>query len=712
MAIIGKLRERSGIIIGAIAVSILGFLIMDATNNQFGVLKGRQTNVGAIDGEKVDYNEFMKKYEDNQKNAEEQMRGRGGLTDEQRNYIRQQTWDDYVNTILMGKAYDKSGVAVTDDEMVELTTGANAHPYIRQSFTNPQTQQFEPQFVKMFIQNLDNDDKGTEPGTKRKQWNNLEKEIKKNQLTQKYAALVAKGLNTPSWMAERTYEDANRSADFKYLALPYSDLNEADIKYTDNDLNNYLKAHPARFEQKEETRKIQFAAFDIVASSADSAAVLKSLAEKLEEFTKGTKSTDDSVFVRVYSETPFDNSYFKKEQLAGSPIADSLFNLPVKSVIGPFVDGGQYKYAKIVNRKLLSDSVRVRDISFSFDNVKSQEEAMVKRKLFDSVFTQIDSFKQDFGQMAAMFSDDQQTKVLGGDKGWVKFGQMDKPYNDAIFFHASKGEVIKTVAGNSLHIVQVIDDRPTTAGVEVAYYSKSILPSPETERAIYAAASKFASDHSTEAKFKEAAKTNTAIKTVEAVKKDDFSVFGINNARDLVRWVFNAKKGDVSGIIAADKKHLVAYIDGIRAKGTPELDGVKEQVKAFYVKDKKAELLAKKITDAKASSIEELASKLGKQPGFAEKATFANPVLSGSGYEPNVVAAGVYAKQNKMTAPIEGNAGVYVLEKVAGVDPPKATDLSMYKAQLRQQTSGKASRGVFEAFKKLAKIEDNRFDFF
>jgi parvulin-like peptidyl-prolyl isomerase len=117
----------------------------------------------------------------------------------------------------------------------------------------------------------------------------------------------------------------------------------------------------------------------------------------------------------------------------------------------------------------LSDSVRVRDIAFSFDNVKSQEEAMVKRKLFDSVFTQIDSFKQDFGQMAAMFSDDQQTKVVGGDKGWVKFGQMDKPYNDAIFFHASKGEVVKTVSGNSLHIVQVIDDRPTTAGVEVAY---------------------------------------------------------------------------------------------------------------------------------------------------------------------------------------------------------------------------------------------------
>jgi peptidyl-prolyl cis-trans isomerase D len=640
------------------------------------------------------------------------MRSRGGLTDDQRNFLRQQTWDDFVNTTLMGKAYDNAGLAVTDDEMVELSTGQNAHPYIRQSFTNPQTQQFDPQFVKMFLQNLDNDDKGTEPGTKRRQWNNLEKEIKKNQLTQKYSTLVAKGIGAPSWLAESVYNDANKSADFKYLSLPYSELNETDIKYSDADLKKYMSEHAARFEQKEETRKIQFTEFGIIASSSDSAAVLKSLNEKLTDFAKGTTASEDSVFVRVYSESPFDNSYAKREQLAGSSIVDSLFNLPVKSLVGPYAEDGQYKYAKIVSRKLLSDSVHVRDIVFSFDNVKSQEEAMKKRKLYDSVFTEIDSLKKDFGQMAAMFSDDQQTKMAGGDRGWVKFGEMDKPYNDAVFFHAAKGQVVKTLTQNALHIVQVIDDRPTTPGVEVAYYTKSIFPSPETEREIYALASKFASDHSTEAKFKEAAKTNTSIKTAESVKKDDFSVPGVNNARDLVRWAFNAKKGDVSGIIAADKKHLVAFLDGIRAKGTPELDGVKDQVKAYYMKDKKFELLTKKIADAKGASIEDLAAKLGKQPGFAERATFSNPSLTGGGFEPNVVAAGVYSKQNKLSSPIEGNTGAYILEKVAGVDPPKATDLTMYKGQIRQQGGQKANRGIFEAYKKLAKIEDNRFDFF
>jgi peptidyl-prolyl cis-trans isomerase D len=101
MALIGKLRQRSGIIIGAIAVSILGFLVMDATNNQSGVLKGRSTNVGTVNGESIDYTEFMSKYEENQRNAEEQMRNQGGLTDEQRNYLRQQTWEEFVsNTIL------------------------------------------------------------------------------------------------------------------------------------------------------------------------------------------------------------------------------------------------------------------------------------------------------------------------------------------------------------------------------------------------------------------------------------------------------------------------------------------------------------------------------------------------------------------------------------------------------------------------------------
>lgn len=709
MALIGSIRQHSGLLVGVIAVSIVGFLVMDATNSQFSVLKGGRSNaVGKVNGEKILYTDYMKNVDENVKNLEIRMGKSGQVDEEQKNAIRQQTWEDLVNTAVMNKTYEKLGVNVTDDEMVELTTGQNVHPYVRQNFTNPQTGQFDPAQVKYFIQNLDQDDKGTEPGTRRRSWSNFEKEIKKMQISQKYITLVSKGLYAPTWLAEKTYEESNKTADFRYIEFPFTDVNDADLKITDDELKSYLKSHAAMFNQEEETRKIQYVSFDIAASRQDSLNTEKYLAEKVDEFKAGAKTETDSSFVKLYSENQFDNLYYTKEQLAGNPLADSLFSLPVKTVVGPYVDGAFYKVAKITGRKMLSDSVRVRDIIFSFENVKTNEEANAKRKLFDSIFTQIDSFKKDFAEMAALYSDDQASKVKGGDIGWIKQGQVEKGFNDAIFFFMNKGQVSKTATQSALHIIQVIDDSPSKMGVQVAYLTKSIVPSPETERAIYSQASKFAADNQTEAKFKEAAKKANG-KSVD-VKKSDFNVMGLTNARELVRWAYNAKKGDVSSIVTVDKKHAIAYLESIRVKGLPDLDAVKEDVKLAYTKEKKFELLSKKVTDAKAATIDDLAAKFGKAVLQADKASILNPGLA-TGYEPAVVAAGVYGVQGKLSAPVLGNGGVYVVQKIGGVDPPKATDLTMYKGQLQQQLSRKSNRAV-EALKKLANIDDSRSEFF
>ncbi len=709
MALIGSIRQHSGLLVGVIAVSIVGFLVMDATNSQFSVLKGGRSNaVGKVNGEKILYTDYMKNVDENVKNLETRMGKSGQVDEEQKNAIRQQTWEDLVNTAVMNKTYEKLGVNVTDDEMVELTTGQNVHPYVRQNFTNPQTGQFDPAQVKYFIQNLDQDDKGTEPGTRRRSWSNFEKEIKKMQISQKYITLVSKGLYAPTWLAEKTYEESNKTADFRYVQFPFTDVNDADLKITDDELKGYLKNHATLFNQDEESRKIQYVSFDIAASRQDSLNTEKYLAEKVEEFKAGAKTETDSSFVKLYSENQFDNLYYTKEQLAGNPLADSLFSLPVKTVVGPYVDGAFYKVAKITGRKMLSDSVRVRDIIFSFENVKTNEEANAKRKLFDSIFTQIDSFKKDFAEMAALYSDDQASKVKGGDIGWIKQGQVEKGFNDAIFFFMNKGQVSKTATQSALHIIQVIDDSPSKTGVQVAYLTKSIVPSPETERAIYSQASKFAADNQTEAKFKEAAKKANG-KSVD-VKKSDFNVMGLTNARELVRWAYNAKKGDVSSIVTVDKKHAIAYLESIRVKGLPDLDAVKEDVKLAYTKEKKLELLSKKVTDAKAATIDDLAAKFGKAVLQADKASILNPGLA-TGYEPAVVAAGVYAAQGKLSAPVLGNGGVYVVQKIGGVDPPKATDLTMYKGQLQQQLSRKSNRAV-EALKKLANIDDSRSEFF
>ncbi len=706
MAVIGKIRQHSGLLVGLIGLSIVGFLVMDATNSQFSVLKGRNTLVGEVNGEKIEYNDFSKKVEDNTKTMEERMGNGQTLSDEDRNYVRIQTWNDMVNEIIFSGLYDALGMNVTDDEMLELVQGKNPHPYVRQSFSNPQTQQFDAQQVKLFIQNLDNDDPGTEPGTRRKMWLNFEKEVKKDQFRQKYNNLIAKGLFAPAWMQQMAFRDQNQTMSLKFFSLPYASVPESEVKLSDEDLSAYLKEHAARYSQDEETRKLQFVTFSIQPSSKDTADVLRYLGEKMAEFSS---AESDSIFARLYSEEQFDGVYYPKANVAPE-IADTVFVSPVKSIIGPYMSGNMMKLAKITDRKMISDSLRLREIVFDFSQVKSQEEANAKRAVFDSVFMLADSLKQDFAMLAAQFSEDQTKKATGGDIGWVKRGEKEKSYNDEVFYRGSKGSVHRAGTQTSLIIVQVAEDRPTTPAVKLTYLSKTVLPSPETEKEIYANASKFASDNQTADKFRKSGEKQ-GMKAAESLRKEDFNVFGLGSARELVRWAYEAEEGSVSPVISADKMHVVALLDKVNPKGLAPLEAVKEKVRIEAAQDKRVEILKKKIEAAKSGNFDEWASKAGSVTNVADNVSFSNPTLGNMGYEPNVAAAAVNLKLNTPSVSVKGNTGVYVVVKTSENNPEAPKDLGMYAAQLKGQQAGKAGR-VAEVQKKLADVEDRRFEFF
>ncbi len=711
MAVIGKIRQRSGLLIFLIGLSIVGFLIMDATNSQGSMLRGRKEDVGKVNGEKISYNDFTKKYEENLKNAEDQMRGQP-MGDDQRNYLRTQTWDEMVNDIIFNKLYAKLGIGVTPEEMNELVTGENASQYIRndQQFKNPQTGQFDPAQVKLYLQRLDQDPQGVEPGTVRKQWLRFETLLKQNQFQSKYNNLISKGFYAPSWLGEMTYNDQSRTVDFKYVQLPYSDINDSDVKTTDEDFKKYLNENAAKFKQIEETRKLSYVTFDIAASAADSARTIQDLEDKRAEFAKGTTPSEDSVFVKLFSETPFDEAFFDKDKIFAS-VKDSFFALPVGSIVGPYLDGKSFKLAKISARKNISDSVHVRDIKISFEGVTTQEAAAVKFKLVDSIMKLVDTLKQDFGLAAVQFSDDPMSKMRGGDIGWVKQGEKEKAYNDLIFYRAVKGKIyrVPVQAENAIHLVQVVEDKANKPAVQMSYLSKEIIPSPETERNIYGNATTFAADNQSEAKFKEAGKKLNA-KNIEAVRKEDFTVQGLGSARELVKWAFKAKKGDVSSIFTVDKKHVVALLEQVRAEGTPDVESVKDAIKPFVVQQKKFEMLSKKLADAGAASIDALGEKVGKGVFQADRVSFANPSFN-SLYEPNVAAAAFSTAKGKLSKPVEGASGVFVVQSVNVQEPAKQTDYSMYAFQIKQQLQNKA-RMAQEVQKKLADITDDRSEFF
>ncbi len=711
MAAIGSIRKRSGLLVAVIGLSIVGFLLMDALNSNTSVLRGgRKDTVGKVNGEKILYTEFMRKVEDGVRSLQERMGPQTQITDEQRNMVRNQVWDDVVSEKINAELYANLGMAVTAEELAEITIGNSPHAYVTQSFTNPQTGVFDASQVRFFLQQLDQDDPGAEPGTRRRMWNNFEKELKKDQARQKYANLISKGLTIPTWMAEGAYNNQLRTVDFKYVQLPYAEVKDDEIKYTDDDLKVYLKKRAKKYELDDEARKFEYVAFDVVPFAQDTQAALQFLLDKKEAFEAGTTTSEDSLFVRLYSEEPFSIVYAEKDDIQFSPIAEELFTAPVRSVLGPFVDGDKYKLARITDRKMLSDSVRVSEIVFSFANVKTQEEANEKRRVFDSVFTQLDSLKGNFQSFALNFSEDQNSVLKGGDIGWVKRNEKPKYYNDVLFYQAKKGKVYQTATQNELIIFTVTEEKPSKQGVQVAYLTKTILPSPETERTIYGNASKFAAENQTKEKFTEAA-AKLKSRTAENVRKNDFNVFGLGNAREVVRWAFTAKKGDISSIMSVDKKYVVAYLSEVSPKGTPELDAVKDKVKFDFLRDKKAELLTEKLNAAKGSSIDEVASKLGKEAVAVTGAAFSNPSLNGTLFEPNVAAAAVGAPKDKLLMPVKGNTGVYAIQVSSINEPPKATDFTSYTFNLNAQVQGKSGR-IGEAHKKMASVEDFRFDFF
>lgn len=718
MALIGEIRKRPGLLVGVIALSIVLFLIGVAVNDQFSVLRpGNGTDAGSVDGQAIPYTAYSTELSDNIKNIETQQKMT--LNDVQRNYMNKQTWDDMINKIVMEHASQKSGVVVSDDEMVSLTMTDHLHPIIRQQlFGNSPV---DVPGLNGWIKNLNVDDKGQEPGAKRKFWNNLVKEVKKSQLQSKYATLVLKGIgNVPKWMAEESYEETNKTADFKYVLLPYSEVNDNEIKYTDADLKEYLQKNPARFSTTEEARRIKYVSFDVVPSPVDSAATLKALTDKLDEFTKGATKSDDSLFVKLYSETPLYDLYSEKGGANnGAPIADSLYDLPVKTVIGPYVENGMYKFAKISARKMMSDSVKVKEIVFSFANVQTEAEQKAKLALIDSLYRAIDSFHTDFGAVAAAYSDDPASKVNGGVVGWVKFADPthDEFYKSIVFHNGQPGKAYKYLdaQNNLIKFVEIVEEKPSKPGIKVAYFTRSLVPSQETETNIYGEVTQFASAHSKEAEFKKYMADHASEVKTAKVTKESYDVNGLS-ARSLVKWVFDAKRGDVSPIKTVDngsgvngRKHVIAYLESVTGEGTPDLESVKDDVKAFFLRDKKYDLLAKKITDAKAANIEDLATKLGKPVQEAERSIFANPNIP-SGQEPAVVAVGVYGAQGKLSGPVRGNQGVYAVEKINGVDPPAATDLTRQAMMLQQNAMSKA-RAASETLRKLAKVRDNRLQF-
>lgn len=697
--LITTLREKFGkFIVFAIVIAILGFLVQDAFNSRTGFMSGKKDSAGSINGHKVSIQDFNIKNEEN--TAAYKLNAKNPTMDEATlHQIREKTWEDFVYDQTALVEYKKMGLMLGQDELKSMLYGPNPHPQIVSSFTNPKTGQFDPGQVEQFLSTLDEDNDQISGEEKKLRWYNFFDYIKKERLDGKYKAMISKAVYVPKWLGD--FENKNATTvSGKFINIPFSTIADDQVKITDSDLSAYLNKNKKKYEG-EASRVVDYVAFDIKPSPEDTAALLKSLLSLKDTFGR---ATDDSLFVALNSDLPFNTNYLKAKDIKAS-YADTLFKYPVGSVFGPKLENGNYDLVKIVDRKMIADSVEAKHILL---RIKTEKDSARVLALADSISKAITD-STSFAQLAKKYSDDASNKDRGGYLGYMKQGQTVSQFNKFLF-NANSGDLKIVTTNFGVHIVKVIKAEKNSDGLKLAIISKELAPSSLTEKEAYAAVSGFSNVANDVATFeKTAQEKGLKIQTSQPIAQNALEVSGLGNAGELIKWAYNAKKDEVSKIITLDDKYLVARMKNIRNKGSVNIDDVREEITAAVKNEKKGEIIKKKILDAKATDINALATQMNTVTLQADGVSFKNPQL-GELRDDLFAAAFSGCAQGKMTGPVVGATGVY--DGFVEAVQPAAGDVASAVNRLKMQERNKIEYGIFNALNKAAKIEDYRANIF
>ena len=718
MSILQTIRDRAAwLVFGLIALSLIGFLLMDAFVGKSRLFGTRSTVVGTIDGQKIEYNDFEREVS----SQEERYKAQGyPVNDAMQQNIRDGVWRQMIEDDLLSKDYAKLGIDVSDKEINDMLVGADAIPDIKRAFTDPKTGIFDSQAAAAQINQL----RALYKAGPKKTGDNRQYEAAKSffeesypqiikmRLREKYTSLLANSAYVPKWMIEKMNADNSQLAAISYVNTPYFTIPDSAAKITDGEIEDYISQHKDQFKQ-EESRSIAYVTFNAAPSSDDSAKLRQQLVDLSVEFAK---TNDPQAFLaRVGSELPYADTYLGKARIQ-VPGKDSIFALAKGAVYGPYLDGTNYTVAKLVDEKTLPDSARARHILVATVDPQTQQPTMddsTAKKKIDSIRNLIEKGGQKFDSVAAKLSDDPGSKTKGGDLGYFTADRMVKEFSDFAFNHkvGEKG-IVKSQFG--YHYIEVLDQKNFEPAYKVAYLSRKIETSPETDQAASGLASQFAGESRNAQAFDDNVQKDKLQRlNAPDVQPSEVSIPGLGPNRQLVRWIYDADLGNVSEPFAVGDKYVVALLTEINKAGTMSAAKARNVVEPILRNKKKAEQIMKKLGSP--ASLDAAATAGGQQIMHSDSVLFSAPYIANVGQEPKVIGSAFdKALAGKPASPpIPGNGGVYVIrvEKVSALSNPNA-DLQQQRFVQEQQQRSRISYGLVDALRKLATVEDDRGKFF
>ncbi|HRX10516.1 MAG TPA: SurA N-terminal domain-containing protein [Draconibacterium sp.] len=707
MATLQTIRTRAGLLIAIIiGISLAAFILGDLLQSGSSIMNKNHMKIGEINGETIQYPEFQRKVEELGE-IYKQNTQQSQLDENSWVQVREQTWQTTVQNIVMSDVYKDLGLEVSSDELYDMLQGANLHPIIQQLFRDPNTGQVNRGAVVNFLKQLD-----TNVAPEQKAyWLYLENQIVSERTQSKYTNMVGKGLFVTTTEAQQSIADASKQISFDYISLNNNTVADSAVKVTDSELKAYYNEHKKELKQ-EKIRDLEYITFNVKPSAADYNDAEKWITEIKDDFAN---ATDNEQFVNSNSDINYDGTWYKLQSLpenVGVWITEN--NPSATDVFGPYFENESYSLAKLDSMAMLPDSVQARHILLK---PNSQEELASMQLLADSLKTAIEK-GSNFATLAMQFSTDQGSAMNGGDLGWFGRGQMVKSFEEAAFKNA-KNEVSIVPSQFGIHIVQTTDRGKLTQQYRVATLVRKVQPSTRTYQDTYALASKFASANTDAKKFEEAIVAEKLNKRVASVRENDREIAGLENARVLIRAAYEADKGDIlattqgSPIFELGNNFVIAVLTKATEEGESTFEEAKTKVELAVTKEKKTEYLVKKAAGALdgKTDLQAVASQLNTSVQNAANINFNSFSIPGIGMEPAVVGTVAALETDKISRPVGGNNGVYIV-KVTSVNQGSEQSLEAEQARLAQSFGYRATSQAYEAQRKKADIEDLRAKFY
>jgi len=702
MSFIQKIRDKAAwIVFGAIALALLAFIVQDAFYRK-GDMFGSGTTVGKVNGTAIEHDEFEHKinFYDQANNGQIQ-----------RSQLITGVWDFMVNQMLVQQEADKLGLTVSSGELSDILFGANPPQFMQQYFTDPKTGKFDANTAKQQFAALKS--RGNDPQVQNFNEAYIDPLLLQT-LAEKYQALISGAVYVPKWMSEKMSADANSVARASYVYVPYSTISDSAVKVSEDEMEAYIKKHASQFKHDHETRTISYVAFSAAPSKEDSEQIKNDLNQLKAQFAE---TKDEKTFLSTQSsETPYYNSFISGKEIKQA-IKDSLFKLPVGAIYGPYLDGNNYVLAKMVAEQPIPDSAKVRHILVATQqqdqntgNLMRVRDDSAAMKRLDSAVALLKSGTP-FDSVVLKYSDDPGSKNTGGVYNNFPSGQMDESFNDFSFTEKpGETKIVHTVFG--YHYVEILSQTGSTTGYKIAYLSKPITASSETDNAASNAAAQFSANSRNSKEFQaNAKKQNLTITTSPEFAENDFNIPGVGESRTLIKWAYDNSVGDISDPENVDNKYIVAMVSAVNKKGLSSPHAVQQTVEPLVGNEKKAQRIIN--LQFKGSTLEQVSASAHQPVKNVDSLSFNAFVVPELGNEPEFIGAAFNKQiQNKISSPIAGNTGVFVVKSggVTGVSTLGQT-AEAQKSQIEQSLKQQAAQEV-TVLRKAADIKDYRSKFY